>query len=54
MFRSLHAPVHCDPLNHPDIPKIRNKNDLAEVFLVLGIYIMVNDREGEKAGCPGC
>jgi hypothetical protein len=53
MFHSRHAPVHCDPLNHPEIPRIRNVNDLAEVFITLGIYILVNDQEGDAAGCTG-
>lgn len=49
-----HNELHIDPKNHPDVPKIRNTNDIAEGLITAGIAILVNDREGDAAGCEGC
>jgi len=45
---------HIDPKNHPDVPKIRNVNDLAECLITVAIAELVNRQVGREQGCSEC
>lgn len=45
---------HIDPKTHPDVPRIRNVNDIAECLITASIAMLVNERVGAEMGCPIC